>query len=103
MSPLRYLNFANASNEELALLAEACEAATFGRNHEDVLDETYRKAGKLDAEDFATSFEVQSSNLVSILRDKLLIADSEANIRAERYKINVYGKRLPCIPNRTLV
>ena len=31
--------------EALNQLERACEPATFGRNAEDVLDETYRKAG----------------------------------------------------------
>ncbi|KAJ8453804.1 hypothetical protein ONZ45_g19562 [Pleurotus djamor] len=43
----------NPTDEKLELLTDACEPASFGRNHEDILDETYRKAGKLDVSDFA--------------------------------------------------
>ncbi len=74
-------------------MAECCEVATFGRNHEDVLDESYRKAGKLDATHFAPKLEVGRIGIVEIIRGDLLEGTrSKEDIRVEMYKLNVYGK-----------
>lgn len=53
-------------------LTNMCDPATFGRNQEDVLDESYRKAGKLDSTDFATFFDPVRSGLIEIIRGCLL-------------------------------
>ena len=37
----------------LKLLSDACDPATFGLDDKDVLYESYRKAGKLDADNFS--------------------------------------------------
>ena len=42
--------------DEFARLLSRCQPATFGVGGKDILDETYRKAGKLDKVDFSTSF-----------------------------------------------
>jgi hypothetical protein len=63
-------------------------------NKEDVLDETYRKAGKLDLECFAPSPLLDSvrTDLLRIIRNYLLEGtQSMNNIKAELYKLNVYG------------
>lgn len=66
--------------------------ATFGLNQEHVLDETYRKAGKLDVGSFATKFDPVHSGLISTLREVLLEGHGAAkSIRAELYKLNVYS------------
>ena len=73
-------------------LARACAPATFGRNDEDVLDETYRKAGKLDATDFCVKLDVGASGLLGRVQGQLLEGPSSAKkIRAELSKLNVYG------------
>ncbi|THH27523.1 hypothetical protein EUX98_g6662 [Antrodiella citrinella] len=83
-------------NSEALLVARSsrcvkcCDAATFGRNHEDVLDEDYRKAGKIDAPNFAATFDLIESVLLPIISERLLSKDTA--IRAERYKLNVYGE-----------
>ena len=41
-------------------LSHACSPATFGLNNQDVLDESYRKAGKLDVGKFAWLFSPAS-------------------------------------------
>ncbi|TFL04312.1 hypothetical protein BDV98DRAFT_312908 [Pterulicium gracile] len=51
-------NFSNVSSAEVADLVDACQPATFGRNDEDVLDESYRKAGKLEPSSFATNVQL---------------------------------------------
>jgi hypothetical protein len=73
-------------------LSEACQPATFGVNQEDVLDESYRKAKKMDATDFATKFIVADSSLMDVIRSELLEGhESNKPIQAELYKLNVYG------------
>jgi len=67
-----FLNFTTASDEHLSHLSEACDPATFGRNDEDVVDETYRKAGKIDTPNFFSSFDLNASGLLRIISDKLL-------------------------------
>ena len=68
------------------------DPATFGLGRENVLDETYRKAGKLDATHFASLFDLEASGLPSVVSGALLEGGkSSADIRFEKYKINVYG------------
>ena len=89
------LDFSKATDGDLEALAQACDPATFGKNDEDVLDETYRKAGKLDEAHYSTTFDPYSTGLMGALSNRLInkrASTSEpALIRAERYKINVYG------------
>ena len=40
------IDFNDTDDEQLEHLSETCDKATFGLNKEDVLDESYRKAGK---------------------------------------------------------
>jgi hypothetical protein len=62
---------------------------------EDVLDESYRKAGKMDSERFSLRLDPFHTNLVKIIRDYLLEGTkSTTNIKAEQYKLNVYGTHL---------
>lgn len=68
-------------------LATACKPATFGRNGEDVLDLTYRKAGKLDAGDFAWNFNPNSEVASGLFPWNSL----KQGINFELYKLNVYG------------
>ncbi|KAF7300601.1 Fe2OG dioxygenase domain-containing protein [Mycena chlorophos] len=90
----RSLNFENATNQHLEELATACQPATFGRGKEDVLDENYRKAGKLDCTNFAASLDVGTLHIVDAISPDLLDGRGDADnkiIRAELYKLNVYG------------
>jgi hypothetical protein len=88
----RHINLANATPDELEQLTQACEPASFGVNKEDVLDETYRKAGKLDSECFAPMLDPVRTDLSKIIRSYLLEGtQSMKNIKIELYKLNVYG------------
>ncbi len=61
-------------------------------NKEDVLDETYRKAGKMDSESFSPHLDPVHTDLLKIIRDYLLEgSQSMKNIKLELYKLNVYG------------
>lgn len=89
------MNLSNATDTELAHLSDVCAAATFGRNQQDVLDESYRKARKLDCSEFACHFDAQGSGLVQAACEEILVGEeSTRSIKAELYKLNVYGAAL---------
>ncbi|KAM5535776.1 hypothetical protein V8D89_010590 [Ganoderma adspersum] len=87
---------ASTSNDQgdvLEALANACERAKFGRGEETVLDETYRKAGKMDSDNFMTGLDLDATGLRDAVRLGLLSAKDEKRVvRAELYKLNVYGE-----------
>jgi hypothetical protein len=81
---------------QLEALTAACQAATFGLGGEDVLDETYRKAGKLDNEQFATKLQNEVYSILSSALPTLYDDGDDDNgkmscVVAELYKLNVYG------------
>ena len=90
------LNFSRATEEQLDKLSAACDPATFGVKQKGVLDESYRKAGKLDTDKFASLLKVAEYGLIDTVRDELLQegADSTKQIACELYKLNVYGATL---------
>lgn len=90
MSTRRYLDLLSATEEELEDLSNACDPATFGVNQENVLDETYRKSGKLDLNNFALNLSPEQLGFSDIIR-KALLTPNKNDIIFERYKINVYG------------
>ena len=88
----RRIDLAHASESELEHLTAACQSATFGRNDQDVLDETYRKAGKLDREDYLVGFDAVHAGLIETIRTSLFPGQEEGRtIEAQLYKLNVYG------------
>ena len=88
------INLSNPSEAALQHLSEACRPATFGLNKENVHDESYRKAVELNPPDFATTFVVADSSLLDIIRSELLEGhQSNKSLRAELYKLNVYGEK----------
>ena len=84
------LDLAHPTEEQLCHLDEACDCATFGRNQEDVLDETYRKAGKMDKGDFLVDFSPPEFFL-GLVRDELL-QRHDTRLVYDLYKLNVYGE-----------
>ena len=98
----RRIDFSRLKEDDLARLARACDVATFGVNNQDVFDETYRKAGKLDCEDFATTFDASRSGLVDVIRTELLVENPKKvkseDVNIELYKLNVYGPFTDTIP-----
>ncbi|KAI0747530.1 hypothetical protein C8Q74DRAFT_1222904 [Fomes fomentarius] len=87
------VDFPTATPEQLQLLAESCQPAKFGVNQQDVFDETYRKASKLDAEDFVVRYDPVRSGVLDIVHSELAIDRlvKQDAIRAELYKLNIYG------------
>ncbi|KAL5519829.1 hypothetical protein ACEPAG_1489 [Sanghuangporus baumii] len=87
------IDFNDVNDEQLQHLSETCDKATFGLNQADVLDESYRKARKLDSECFCTKLDLEQSEVMDILRYNLLEGhDSNKSIIVELYKLNVYDK-----------
>lgn len=76
-----------------AQLLKDCQPATFGRGGEDVYDESYRKALKMDPTSFCTTFDPYSLGIVDTIAQVLLPSalDSTTNraVKAELYKLNV--------------
>ena len=89
----RYVDFYHPTDAQLENLAKACQPATFGMNQQDVYDETYRKAGKMDVGRFSTQFQPANHGIIGVIRDVLLGNGADlASIRVELYKLNVYGR-----------
>ncbi|KAG5352107.1 hypothetical protein C0989_003832 [Termitomyces sp. Mn162] len=88
-----WLDLTQPTDPQLEELAQACVPATFGRDQEDVLDESYRKAGKMDKSEFAVMFNVEKLGIDERVRKQLFDAsDGDRVVKAELYKLNVYGK-----------
>ena len=76
----------------LERLEQTCDTATFGVDNKDVLDESYRKAKKLDSQCFGFSLDVERAGLLEAVRMGLFSGrDERKAIHAELYKLNVYG------------
>jgi hypothetical protein len=72
------------SPNSLELLFQACQPATFGYQGHDILDETYRKAGKLDREQFSTNFHPADYGILDAVAQSLLPGvDFAGNERVE--------------------
>ncbi|TFY52149.1 hypothetical protein EVG20_g10684 [Dentipellis fragilis] len=86
-------DLANATPSQLDTLSSSCAPAPFGLKNENVLDETYRKAGKMDCSDFSTPLVPERTSLIDIIRAELLEGeDSKKPIKVELYKLNVYSE-----------
>ncbi|KAH0832303.1 hypothetical protein J3R83DRAFT_13303 [Lanmaoa asiatica] len=82
------LDFAHATPEGLEALSQACQPASFGINNKDILDETYRKAGKMDLDAFATLFDPRTLGIHDAIERDLLATDQ--TVEFELSKLNVY-------------
>ncbi|KIJ19142.1 hypothetical protein PAXINDRAFT_128457, partial [Paxillus involutus ATCC 200175] len=86
----RRLDFSKAGEEEPEALYQTCKPATFGRNGENILDETYRKAGKMDLTAFSAPFDPRSLGIHDQISQGLFTR--ERGVEMELYKLNIYGK-----------
>ncbi|EPE06419.1 2og-fe oxygenase family protein [Ophiostoma piceae UAMH 11346] len=81
--------------EQLAVLLRDCQPASFGRGGEDVFDEEYRKASKLDASAFSSSLCPYALGIVDTVAELLMpsayMAGGSRGVKAELYKLNVYS------------
>jgi hypothetical protein len=59
------------------------------------LDETYRKAGKMDSDYFSSKLDLSHTDLMNIIRGYFLEGtQSTNNVKTELYKLNVYSTLL---------
>ena len=59
------------------------------------MDETYRKAGKIDSGCFASTLDPFHTDLIKVIRGYLLEGvQSTTGIKVELYKLNIYSKYL---------
>ncbi|KAH7166480.1 hypothetical protein EDB81DRAFT_285274 [Dactylonectria macrodidyma] len=84
------------SKGAFAQLLTDCEPATFGIGNKEVLDETYRKASKMDATRFSTDFHPYEHGILDTIVQALAHGDRQTTsnnlgIRAELYKLNIYS------------
>lgn len=86
------------TTQGIEALDQRCEPATFGLENRDVLDEGYRKAGKLDNTAFSTNFHPHDFGIVDAVQQILMpytMGGAQGNntqphgVRAELYKLNV--------------
>ncbi|KIY48934.1 hypothetical protein FISHEDRAFT_25386, partial [Fistulina hepatica ATCC 64428] len=88
------IDLAAANASQLRDLSAACERAPFGLNGENVFDEHYRMARKMDTTQFAMSFDVYRSGLIQVVETELVknnAVSPDCYIVPELYKLNVYG------------
>ncbi|QMW44094.1 hypothetical protein G4B11_007514 [Aspergillus flavus] len=68
------LNHASADSSPAALqqLASDCSPATFGRGSQDILDPSFRQAGKMEPANFATTFHPADLRIITLIERILL-------------------------------
>lgn len=81
----------NAIESPVAKLVAGTQPASFGYKGQDVVDESYRKASKLDTSAFSTNFCPYEAGIIDVIGQTLLpkAPNSSQGIRAELYKLNV--------------
>jgi hypothetical protein len=81
-------------NDPIMKLVADTQPASFGFQGKDVIDESYRKASKLDTTAFSTNFCPYESGIIDVIGQTLLPKhpSSSQGIRAELYKLNVSSR-----------
>lgn len=83
----------DTTRNNLENLLKAAAPATFGRGGQDIYDETYRKALKLDPTAFSSTFNPYELGIVDIIAQVLLPSATDSRtcraVHAELYKLNV--------------
>lgn len=76
---------------DLSKLVHDSQPASFGYNGENVLDESYRKAIKMDRSTFSVDFCPYETGIIDTVAQLLLsnVHQATKGVRAELYKLNV--------------
>lgn len=77
------LPITNADDKSLAQLTKDCQPATFGFGGGNVLDESFRKAGKLEASEISTSFNPYDYGNVDAVAQTLLPGITRPDFQGE--------------------
>ncbi|PPQ72211.1 hypothetical protein CVT24_002368 [Panaeolus cyanescens] len=88
---LGMVDFSNVTDSDLEALSDACQPASFGVGGQDILDVSYRKAGKMDTSRFSSQFSPVTHGIIDLIREDLFKGEDERGIGVELYKLNVYG------------
>lgn len=84
-----------SSNKDFEHLLKTCQPASFGRGGEAVHDEEYRKAGKLDTSQFATSFCPYEAGIIDVVT-QLLVPHCKHGKHSRSIKVSdLHGRCLP--------
>lgn len=97
------LTFPSTSDEPaLQKLVKTTQPAGFGFQGKDVMDETYRKASKLDTSEFSNNFCPYEVGIIDVIGQVLLpkLPNSPQGILAKLYKLNVSFVSLARRPSR---
>jgi hypothetical protein len=86
--------FPSSESSELEQLLKACTPATFGSGGKDILDETYRKARKLDRGNFSVDFHPHDYGILDAIAQTLLPSTYPMNNKEGREEH--WGLRLSC-------
>jgi hypothetical protein len=80
--------------DPVAKLVAGTQPASFGFQGKDVIDESYRKASKMDTSAFSTNFCPYELGIIDVIGQTLLPKSPRScqGIRAELYKLNVSPK-----------
>ena len=96
----RRIDLSKASSASLDALEKACDSASFGVDQQNVIDESYRKARKLEKTQFSLNLDVGAAGLLDSVRTGLLSGRGErVEIHAELHKLNVYGTEESSLSN----
>ncbi|KAF6261459.1 hypothetical protein COO60DRAFT_1636753 [Scenedesmus sp. NREL 46B-D3] len=87
--PRRITDAGRTESANFAALLESCEPASFGRDKQDVLDPSYRRALCLHADVLALSDPLQLPSRI-LQEIQLLLQPEAAAVTAELYKLNIY-------------
>ena len=83
----------------LRQLIEDCQPASFGYKGENVIDDAYRKATKMDRSDFSSDFCPYELGIVDTIAQVLMPNAGKdiatKGVKAELYKLNVRNYSLP--------
>jgi hypothetical protein len=82
------------SSKDFEKLLKTCQPASFGRAGEAILDEAYRKAGKLDRSQFATTFCPYEAGIVDVVT-QLLVPQYKHGKHARSIKVIAAPRALP--------
>ncbi|RMZ41000.1 hypothetical protein CA14_001659 [Aspergillus flavus] len=96
------LNHASADSSPAALqqLASDCSPATFGRGSQDILDPSFRQAGKMEPANFATTFHPADLRIITLIERILLpsVINEPASSKVipsslvEPWTLTIYGQ-----------
>ncbi|KAL8671579.1 MAG: hypothetical protein Q9168_003923 [Polycauliona sp. 1 TL-2023] len=94
-----YFPCSQDSTQSFEALVRDCQPATFGLDNRDVLDETYRKAGKLDNTAFSTNFHPHDYGIVDAVQQILMPLPTIGEALAQEHEDQTPRGRFRVVPD----